>query len=247
MKDAILYQPWGGLGDNLQFSTLPELYYKQDINFYVSENNVYRNEEISKLVWETNPYFKGYTNATPNCGSIVGAYKNTCNNFIMNIEFMHELPPTNILPKLYYNHNNITYLNNKIILSLQAISDNDYDENLLLKSVVKYLENVNKDDILFLMFQKNTNKNITWNKYTRHYGKSLNYNIYEVKDIFEHADIIGSCYEYISVQTGGPVISSAMNKLRTTIFVDKDNLYNNLIPHHYWYFENIKYIPYNEV
>ena len=53
MNKVILYQPWGGLGDNLQFSTLPKLYSEIGYEFYISDQNVYRNPEIKKLVWDS--------------------------------------------------------------------------------------------------------------------------------------------------------------------------------------------------
>ena len=46
MDKAIFGQTWGGLGDNLQFSTLPGLYHKKGIDFYISSQNVQRNDEI---------------------------------------------------------------------------------------------------------------------------------------------------------------------------------------------------------
>ena len=46
----ILYQPWGGLGDNLQFSTLPEMFSKLGYEVYISDKNAYRSVEIFDLV-----------------------------------------------------------------------------------------------------------------------------------------------------------------------------------------------------
>ena len=46
MSKIIISQPWGGLGDNLHFSTLPELFSKKGHEVYISENNAVRNAEI---------------------------------------------------------------------------------------------------------------------------------------------------------------------------------------------------------
>ena len=35
-------QPWGGLGDNLQFTTLPRLFSEKGVDFFVSQHNTYR-------------------------------------------------------------------------------------------------------------------------------------------------------------------------------------------------------------
>ena len=39
-KTIVIYQQYGGLGDNLQYSTLPELYSKQGYDVYIHTNNV---------------------------------------------------------------------------------------------------------------------------------------------------------------------------------------------------------------
>ena len=50
----------GGLGDCLQFSTLPEQFSKQQgRDTYVLDESHFRNKEIYDLVWGCNPYIKG--------------------------------------------------------------------------------------------------------------------------------------------------------------------------------------------
>ena len=55
-EEMIVSQPWGGLGDNLQFSTIPRLCYENGISFGLSLRNQHRNQEIHDLVWKPNPY-----------------------------------------------------------------------------------------------------------------------------------------------------------------------------------------------
>ena len=55
-------QPWGGLGDNLQFTTLPKLFSEKGIDFFLSQSNTYRNSEIYDFCWAKNPYVKGVSN-----------------------------------------------------------------------------------------------------------------------------------------------------------------------------------------
>ena len=55
-KELVLHQPWGGLGDNLQFSTLPRRLHKLNCEFNISNKNAYRNDEIKKIVWDINPF-----------------------------------------------------------------------------------------------------------------------------------------------------------------------------------------------
>src|SRR3990172_9946292 len=63
---AIIGQPYGGLGDNFQFSTLPEMFARCGIDTYISSQNVCRNPQIYELIWGLNPFVKGVTNEPPN-------------------------------------------------------------------------------------------------------------------------------------------------------------------------------------
>ena len=65
MKRVIIDQEWGGLGDNLQFSTLPELLSAYGYEVYISTNNAYRNPEIKSLVWDKNPFVAGFADPDP--------------------------------------------------------------------------------------------------------------------------------------------------------------------------------------
>ena len=52
MSDVILGAWHGGLGDSLQFSTLPEEFYKQQgRETYIWQDAPFRNQEIYYLVW----------------------------------------------------------------------------------------------------------------------------------------------------------------------------------------------------
>ena len=49
----ILAQPWGGLGDNLQFSTLPEKFSEKNIEVFISD----KKECISSPQLDVAPLF----------------------------------------------------------------------------------------------------------------------------------------------------------------------------------------------
>ena len=53
-KNYVLGQPWGGLGDNLQYSNLPSLYSNKGDNFSVSVFNHERNKNIYNFCWKNN-------------------------------------------------------------------------------------------------------------------------------------------------------------------------------------------------
>lgn len=54
---------WGGLGDNLQVSTIPRRFYEKFgyKGVYISNSVPWRNKEIKELVWDLNPYIAGFT------------------------------------------------------------------------------------------------------------------------------------------------------------------------------------------
>jgi hypothetical protein len=102
---VVISQPWGGLGDNLQFSTLPERFAELGLPVFISDQNATRNREIHDLVWARNPHVRGVSPLPPNAGSCRGdafAGLPPFTNFISRVEESHGLAPRNLLPKLYY-------------------------------------------------------------------------------------------------------------------------------------------------
>ena len=79
MKKVIIEQSWGGLGDNLQLSTLPELLSGHGYEVYVSTNNAYRNPEIKSLVWDKNPFVSGIVDPNDDFVLSVGSASNLGN------------------------------------------------------------------------------------------------------------------------------------------------------------------------
>ena len=71
MSDVLIAAYHGGLGDNLQFSTLPEQFaLQQGRDTYVWDRAFFRNPEIAQLVWGTNPFIKGVKGGQWNAGDI---------------------------------------------------------------------------------------------------------------------------------------------------------------------------------
>ena len=107
MKTKIINIDFGGLGDHLQFSTLPEEFYKKyknNIKVYISENSSFRNKEIFDLVWKKNPFISGISKLRPNAGHIqeIKFPQNKKKNIIQNWEHAHKLKNANKFPKIYY-------------------------------------------------------------------------------------------------------------------------------------------------
>ena len=135
MKRIIIEQEWGGLGDNLQFSTLPEVGSKLGYEVYISNHNKYRNLDIKRLVWDINPFISGYTDERGNLNDLFNPNPinkdfpildrwNDSLNIIQNIEFQIFGDSYNENPLLYYRPNFIDNLSDKILLDPNSISTN---------------------------------------------------------------------------------------------------------------------------
>ena len=228
MSKKILYQPWGGLGDNLQYSTLPELYNTLGHEFYISSKNVYRNPEIYKLVWELNPYVKGISDEEYNVGSCMNYTKvNPNESIIYNQEICHGFDPINRLPKIYYTPKKLTEFNNKVILDISTVSTNPIIPKDL-DDIIKI--NFPNQDIVVPKFK---NK-IADNHKTVEFFKD--YDSIEIESIFHYCDIVNSSFYFICSFSGQSVLASAINKENTLCIMPKEYVGNSYV------FPNINYI-----
>lgn len=237
MDKFILEQPWGGLGDNLQFSTLPELCYNNGIDFYLSSKNVYRNLEIEKLVWGNNPYVKGIIDEPSNAGGKFGddmmRLMRQGYNHIESVELSHGLTPTNSLPKIYYQPKLNEFFSDKTVVCLGSVS-NTYDGDVLINTVKDLVGG--DDNVVELTFSYDICENNSI--YGNHKEYNIGYEKYQLIDIFEHCDIIFSVKKYICLFSGNSVLSSAINKNNTIVITKHINLQNSK----FYYFKNLKYI-----
>ena len=133
MDDVILAAFHGGLGDNLQFSTLPEEFHKQQgRDTYISSQASFRNQEIYDLVWGCNPYIKGIKEGDWSAGDTPDRHRVIESNCISNWEALHGLKPTNKYPKIYYEPEKVSSFDNVILVDLSSISIT-YDAEKILK------------------------------------------------------------------------------------------------------------------
>jgi len=126
MSDVLIKAYHGGLGDCLQFSTLPEQFSKQQgRDTYVIDESNFRNKEIYDLVWGCNPYIKGVKSGHWNAGDIPEirfTNENGYQSCIKNWEELHGLKPTNEYPKIYYEPKKVEGYEDCILVDLSSIS-----------------------------------------------------------------------------------------------------------------------------
>jgi hypothetical protein len=242
MENLVLGQTWGGLGDNLQLSTLPELYAKIGKPIYLASNNVTRNPEIKKIVWDLNPHLKGVSDEPQNIGSNLfssipsSAWTTKC-NIIKKWELVHGFNSEDNfpLPKIYYKPNLLPNYSDKIVADLTSMTLKEhYNADLFV--VKDFLEkNYKKEDIYLLIpSSKNT---------SGHLLPKLNFNhqTIEYNDIFEYADIIFSAKRFMCYYSGGMVLGAALRKNNIDCVLPNHPSYYLEHETPYFYFPNVNY------
>ena len=204
-KTIVICQPWGGLGDNLQYTTLPELYTKQGYNVYISSKNAYRSDELYDLIWKPNPFIKGISDLPANAGA-PKSIGNHGDCYIKNIEISHGLTEGyRIYPVIYYNSKHIDGIENYIFYDPTSVSSNPNDTTLI-RSFKSVFDKYPKLTPMMLKFKK------SYKDIKKDVLPGLNTDIYEIEDIYHFCDVIHSCKVLVSGFSGALVLASAVKQ-----------------------------------
>ena len=241
MDDVILSAFHGGLGDNLQFSTLPEEFHKQQgRDTYIWSQASFRNQEIYDLVWGCNPYIKGIKDGIWTAGDTpeIG-HKTLVSDCISNWEALHGLEPTNKYPKIYYEPKKIHGFNNILLVDLSSISITyDSKEILDLYDTIKKLY---KDMKFFGVEFTNKIKDATIIE------PDVD-NTIVINDIFTYVDLIYSSLGVISLHSGQNHLASAIknqyNKDLDIYCLMDDVEYQRQKKKGIFVFDNVNYLRY---
>ena len=245
MSDVYLKAWHGGLGDALQFSTLPEEFYKQQgRKTYIVEDAPFRNPEIYDLVWDKNPYVHGKKAGVWNAGDLAEIpYQQLCmdgkgtGNMISNWELFHGLKPVNTHPKIYYEPEIHDGFKDVFIVDYSSTTI-DYDQNELKR----ILEDTKKEypDKRFLSVD--FVKSVSSNSYDIDYDGYV-----EVESIFRYCDLIASSYGILTLSSGASHMSSAIKDYSPdlkSICVMSKKWYNYHKERGLFFFDNIDYVTY---
>ena len=240
MSDVILAAFHGGLGDNLQFSTLPEEFHKQQgRDTYIWSQASFRNQEIYDLVWGHNPYVKGINDGDWSAGDTPDRHRVIESDCISNWEALHGLKPTNKYPKIYYEPEKISSFDNVILVDLSSISIT-YDE----EKILKLYDAVRKthEGMVFLEVEF-TNKikgaTIIEPDVT---------GVVEIESIFTYVDLMYSSFGVISLHSGQNHLASAIknqynNDLEVYCLMDEYE-YQRQKDKSIFVFDNVNYLRY---
>jgi hypothetical protein len=201
-EDIIIEQPDGGLGDNLAYTTLPELYSKLGHKVYISSKNAYRNNQIYDLVWKLNPYVEGISDSPQNAGLARGQAGSGEDQFIKRVELGHNL--TNgyrKYPVIYYKPKYIYGIDKYIFYDTTAITTNPKPSH-----VRKSFESV------FLKYPHMTPRRIEFTNIKNRIIPGLEHQAYKIKTIQEYCDLLYSCKIFVCGQSGSAVLASAVKQ-----------------------------------
>ena len=240
MSDVILAAFHGGLGDNLQFSTLPEEFHKQQgRDTYISSQASFRNQEIYDLVWGCNPYIKGIKGGDWSAGDTPNRHRVIESNCISNWEALHGLKPTNKYPKIYYEPEKISSFDNVILVDLSSISIT-YDE----EKILKLYDAVRKthEGMVFLSVEF-TNKI----KGATIIEPDVS-GVVEIESIFTYVDLMYSSFGVVSLHSGQNHLASAIknqynNDLEVYCLMDEYE-YQRQKDKSIFVFDNVNYLRY---
>ena len=256
----VLYSNFGGLGDNLQLSSLPEEFWKQfGKKTYISSRSNHRNNEIFELVWKSNPYVLGISGKRPIAGDLP-AWRSLNNpevtNLVSHWEFIHGLQVRNDCPKIFYSPRKISELQNTVLIDLSSVSlypspgentVNSYNPELLKSAIEEQLENYSKYSFVKVSFNKDLAGGGNSRKNTDISFKDFEIKNLEVKSIFEYADLMASCGVIVTIYSGAAVLASSIKvynpELQILTFITKQN-YDHEMTNSNYLFNNVNYIKY---
>ena len=220
--DIIFKQNCVGLGDSLQFSTLPQRYNESGHNFYISKENRVANPGIQNLVWEHNPYVINCTTTEKiNCTyhthmTVELSERFNVRNMLEWAEFSHGFKIQNSIPKVYYTPNIITDYKNYNILDISAHTcyEKRYYEWGILKKQISSV--VSKENTLLL---DNCQELLLPNneRITDEFVE-LGFETIPVIDIYNYADMIKSCNMFYCLYSGGASLASALREDGAFVF-----------------------------
>lgn len=222
--NKIIYIDWGGLGDHLQFSTLPENFHKQGHKTYISNFSKYRRSDIKELVWGSNPYISGFSSEIPNVGHL-GVSIPMDNKLSMNhnweilsgIQWQDSTMHMNY-PIIYKDPNYKEEFHNALLIDLNT--------HALAGSIAAYEDSINQHISKVLATEVYTNVYIIDQASCSYSLSTQNINIpnsinIQTKDIFDYYNTVASCKKIICVASGSHVMAVAIkNKHNPLLKID---------------------------
>jgi FkbM family methyltransferase len=208
-NDVTIQQTWGGLGDNLQLTTLPRLYAAAGRSVYLSRDNVCRNTDIEDVVWGMNPFVKGISVAPPNAGQapieqhIQGLDIGL--PFMHRVEAVHGLPGVSLTPELYRPCRFLPELEGLTLIDLSSTSV--FGGNEKLQNYMRHVVNQHKVGL-------GSSRQVKFKNF--HPTSGVHFNdlpSIECENLAHYCDMLYSCSVFVTVHSGAQSLAAAIRSL----------------------------------
>lgn len=246
-RTTLTLDVWGGLGDNLQVSTIPRRFYEKYgyKGVYISNSVPWRNDDIKKIVWDLNPYIAGYTDKKG-----INIVENGLVRFdgstywLANMEKIYQFnEPFSKRPEIFYKTKEEDIFNVK----KSVVIDISYSQESFTRNIERYPSMItltkNKLNDLFLQIPSDVSLKVIFQPEKLNninFFEKLNLNVpYEkilVENLFDYSNIIKNCKQYVCSHSGCHALAAAIRP--SCVCIIPENYYNMK----YFVFEGIKYI-----
>lgn len=229
----------GGVGDNMLYGWIPEILKDRDPECEVwvgvgGSNPQWRNSETYDLIWGRNPHVSGFTDDAPNVGvpthvrDIIGEVKRQ-DNQIAAVELLHGFEPQHTRPKLYYEPRPRDDVRNLVLCSPTSIScptPNDVIDQFVYE--VGRWHGFDPSEVVVLT-----------SAHDGPHGRGAlagNRRI-AVSDVYEWVDLIASAGLFLTSESGGSAVASAVRKPKTSHALCSVQTFNDKL----WLWEGVIY------
>lgn len=202
-KDHIIYQPWGGLGDNLCHTVFPPLCKKYGLKCSLSNQNAYRNSGIYDFLWAHNPDISGRVDFNDiswahrmnlHQGDGLNVVEATQKHFGFPVEYHY--------PIIGYTPKKIDGLQNTTLLDTSSISTKD--------QYLGHSEKVHRAILSFSLDENTLRPKVNQVNCQPYIDLHKNFPEIEINSLEHYSDVIYSCKRMITFHSGQAVLASAI-------------------------------------
>jgi hypothetical protein len=212
MKEIIIYQPWGGLGDNLAHTPIPRVCQELGYKCLLSKHNAFRHPQIFDLLYKDLDCIHGTTDEINESWQTGYTQINEPGwNHIRHVQLGYgfEKAPY-YYPLINYQPKFINELKNVTLVDLSGdhcytYFPHLYNEQNLLK-ITKRLIEVNKLKNIITVEKNNIDNS----------DIKITEESYKINSLFDYADILFSCKNFICIDSGpGNLACTIKNQFKT--------------------------------
>lgn len=208
---------WGGLGDNLQVSTIPRRFFETYgyKGVYISNSAKWRNEEIKKLVWDKNPYIAGYTEEPGTNIVNAGLVRfDGHTHWIANMEKIYQFKgPYSLRPEIYFDYekSDSNDVSEKVVVDITCSNENSSMKDASCRQRMK--EVFDKIDKKLTVVRLNNIKNTdSYKDYTDEILINKDIEYINIDSIEQYCNVIKFCKKYVCNLSGNHSLAAAIRE-----------------------------------